>query len=200
LDWSHVIQPFCCSLKVSQTNVSTGKESRLLKRLVGVVVCLLLCPAVDAESQYSFDLDVPAARVGFWAMDDLGSASKLEAELEIVELRRDSRWVPAFHVTLSSGDHGVALRLARDFGAPGVKASVVVTEKGKVVGQQALRKWTLQKSGRLRVVMDWSTPTTLVLMLDGQSADFPLSFVPKSLKVSASTGELKGHSLVLTPR
>lgn len=188
--------------KVKRQALARGSKRgrNLVKRsLIATALCVVLSAAIESQGQYSFDLDVPSARSSFWAVDDIGAANRLEAELEIAELRRDSRWIPAFHLTLSSGEYGVALRLFREFGASEVQATVIATEGVKVVSQRPIDGWRLQKGGRLRVTMDWSMAGTLDLAIDGAaSARIVLPFAPKSLKVSASTGEIKGHSLALT--
>ena len=67
---------------------------RFTRRAIGlfVVSLCLLTANLNAQGKYSFDLDVAAARSSFWKVEDVGMATKLAADLEVRELRRDSQW------------------------------------------------------------------------------------------------------------
>ena len=162
-------------------------------------VWLLTSNASDliAQGKYSFDLDVPVARFSYWKIEDIGLATRLTADLEIRELRKDSQWKPTFQLVIGRDDKSVALVLTRD-GENTVSASLRVVEQDKTVADGSIDAWKLKKAQRFLVQMDWSTAGSVAVSSDGQSwGRFPLSFAPQSVTVAASTGELVAHSLNL---
>lgn len=159
---------------------------------------LFTMSVLNSQGHHSFDLDAPAARSSFWTIEDVGSANRIEADLEIRELRRDTQWRPAFHLALGTSDRTMAVRIVQEQRARDATISVIVTERGKMTGQQVIDGWTLAKGQRFQLVMDWSTPGTLAISSDGTDrGKFELDFVPTSLQISVSTGEMFGHKVSL---
>lgn len=166
------------------------------------VIGLCLSTAnLNGQEKYSFDLDVPAARSSFWKIEDVGIATKLTADLEVRELRRDSQWNPTFQVTLDQGNKRVALLLVRESGKDTLSVSVRTTEGSKAIGQQSIDGWKPKKGQRFQLQMDWSVAGTLAVMSNGQDwGRFRLEFAPQSVTIAASTGQLFGHSLTLNAK
>ena len=171
----------------------------IFERLAVVLALLSVsAPGLLSQSQHSFDLDVPAARSSYWAIKDLGTANRLEADLEIIELRRDSQWRPTFQVELGAGDRTVAIRVVQERGDRDMVVSIMASERGKVTGEQILKGWRVERGQRFQFTLDWSTANALLVSSSGtERGRFTLGFVPTSLRVSASTGELFGHSIRL---
>jgi hypothetical protein len=123
--------------------------------------------------------DAPAARSSFWAIDDLSKANELSADLEIRELRGDSRWIPAFHLALAAGNQAIALRLVRETGDHDVTVAILTTESGKLTGQRTIDGWKLRKGQRFQVTLDWSVPGTLAVANSATEVGrCPLAFPP----------------------
>jgi hypothetical protein len=176
------------------------KYLRFRQRVIGLfVVGLCLVTAnLSAQGKYSFDLDVPAARSSFWKVEDVGMATRLTADLEIPELRRDSQWNSTFQVALGQGDRIVALIFIRDAGKDTLSVSVRATEGDKVLGQHSIDGWKPKKGDRFQVQMDWNVAGILAVTSNGQDRGrFRLEFVPHSVTIAASTGQLVGHSVSL---
>jgi hypothetical protein len=53
-----------------------------------LVAMIALAARPSAQKHCVFDLDVPSARSSCWGIDDLGSATRVDAEREVRELRR----------------------------------------------------------------------------------------------------------------
>lgn len=159
-------------------------------------VVLSASDLLEAQGRYRFDLDVPAARLSFWEIPDLPTAGRLEADLEIAEVRRHSQWLPMFSLALTDGDRGVKLRFVREAGADKITAKMIGSNGHQAVGEVTIEGWTPKKGERFQVTMDWSRGGTLGISSDGVSRiRVPLDFVPRSLHVAVSTGELIGHGL-----
>jgi hypothetical protein len=175
-------------------------EGTVMRRLPTTLLLVAVFVSSAYAESHSFDLDVPAGRFAFWKVEDLGRATKLDADLEVRELRSDSRWIPSFQLSLQSGEGGMALRLVREMGDTDVTASIIATggADGHVVAERAIPNLRFRKGQRVRVSMDWSTGGFLDLAIGGaEPVRVTLPFTPQSLRVSVSTGELIGHSLSL---
>jgi hypothetical protein len=167
---------------------------------IGALLCVLGCD-LFAQSEHTFDLDVPEGHTSSWAIDNLGGANRLEADLEIRELRRDVRWRPRFNLMLRAADWDIVLSMIQRSDDRHVTVSVILMRRGRIAGQQSLDGWRLQKGGRFQLSMDWSTPGVLAIASMGTDRGrFELDFVPTSLRVSASTGQLVGHTIRLTTK
>jgi hypothetical protein len=151
-----------------------------------------------AAAQYSFDLDVPEGRFSYWKLDDLKRATVLDVDFEIKELRRHVKWRPSFQFALESDARRVALLFFQS--APGgpITASIRAWHGDDVVGDRPLEGWSVARKERVKVGLDWSSPGALSVSANGQTyGPFKIEFVPKSLAVVASTGQLLGHTLQL---
>jgi hypothetical protein len=162
---------------------------------------VLLATSVNAQ-RYSFDLDVPSARFSLWRIEDIGKATHLVADLEVRELRKDSQFIPAFQLALfDDADKKVALILRRNGGKDTLNGHVQASEAGKVTDERPLNGWEIGKKQKFHIDMNWSAAGFLIVSADGtELGRFPLSIAPHSLTVSASTGELYGHSLSLAEK
>jgi hypothetical protein len=166
------------------------------RAVLGLLALFVAAPF--SLAQFSFDLDVPAGHNSFWTIDDVSRVYGLTAELEVRDLRDDARWLPAFQVILGTGDRLMALRILREKGARDLSTSIVVFEKNQPVGQRMISGLKIERGKKFSITLDWSVPHTLSVSSDRtELGRFPLEFSPQTLRVTASSGQLYGHSLRL---
>ena len=166
-----------------------------------VALLCVLASDLSAQGEHAFDLDVPAARSSFWVIESVGSANRLDADLEIRELRRDSQVRPTFNIMLRAADREIIISMVQEAGQRDTTVSVILMQQGKMIGQQSIDGWRIEKGQRFQLNMDWSTPGVLAIAGTGTDrGKFKLAFVPTSLRISVSTGELLGHKIALTTR
>ena len=164
------------------------------------VALLALCLTVNlgAQQYHSFDLDVPPGRFAFWQIDDLGDADRLDGTFEVVELRHDRTWFPAFQIRLERDGMGLSLSFIREGAKGPLLARIDALERGKRQGGRVIDNWRIEPGKAFQLSLNWSAKDVLVVANDSREVGrFRLDVVPKTLVVSASTGEWKGRALAL---
>lgn len=108
------------------------------------VVALCLVPDLLGQQRFSFDLDVPSARFSVWRIDDIGASNRLDGTFEVLELRRDRTWYPAFQFRLEGEGKGLSLSFVQEGWKGPLPARIEVFESGK-------RKAEIRVDGRSNV-------------------------------------------------
>ena len=145
----------------------------------------------------AFDLDVAAGRYSYWRLESLGSATRLEAEFQVVVLRRHRDWGPGFSFSLKSGDSTLMVQLATTAGNAPLNASVQHYVADDVVDQTGLAG-SFMLLDTITLGLDWSSAGRVLVTLGANSRSVKLPFRPQSLEVITSTGEMTVHRMVLT--
>jgi hypothetical protein len=131
-------------------------------------------------------------------MQDLGSATRMDVEAEIRELRPGPDWAPTFWFVLQSDIKSVELRFTQVGGKGPLVASIRLTERGEIKGDHLISGWNVPKGRRFKLRMDWSRSGVLVLTCDQTDRGaYRFDFVPTEFLVSVSSGELSGYSVAL---
>ena len=166
------------------------------------MITLLLIAAGVSSAQtdslrFAFDLDVPAGRYSFWRLESLRSATRMEADFQVVELRRHREWAPGFSFSLKSGDSTLMVQLTTTAGNAPLSATVQHYVASDVVDQTGLAgSFMLQDT--IMIGLDWSSAGRVLVTLGANSRSVNLPFRPQTLEVTTSTGEMAVHRMVLT--
>ena len=151
--------------------------------------------ARDSVDHYAFDLDTQSGHFSSWTLRTLRH-SCLGAKLIIGELRKDSRWVPAYALWLENGSNRAFLRIW----APNRKPPLVVVlqrVRDRQMTDSVLFTRTLERDDTFHVNLDWSRPGRLRAVVDSEVHEIELPFQPTTFEVTGSTGQIKADSLEL---
>jgi len=167
-----------------------------------ILTVAALCLATDhplSAQRFAFDLDVPAGRSSFWRLEDLGRIDRLTGTFEVLELRQDRKWEPAFQLMLEGGGMGVSVSFVRKGGNGPLQARLHVLKGEERTGEHVIEGWQVERRKPFDLVLDWSQQGVLVVTSGGRErVRFRLDFVPTTLVASASTGEWTAEGLTLT--
>ena len=156
-----------------------------------------ICSAQADSLWFAFDLDVPPGRYSFWRLESLGSFTRLEAELQVVELRRHRQWAPGFTFSLKSGDSTLMVQATTLKGRTALGASVRYYIAADVVHETQLAG-SFMPHDTVTLGLDWRTTGVVLVTLGASSGSIQMPFRPKALEVNTSTGEMAVHRMVLT--
>ena len=160
-------------------------------------VAFILAGAMLLSAQpTSFGIDVPNGKWDMWRIDDLGPVMGIDATLEITELRFGSQWQPVFTVVAEADDIGLGLRWETARGKPITSKLMAYRGKAPMVDQE-MPEVPLKKNERFTLRLDWSQPGVMQVRLNSHTINPKMPFVPRSLSVSASSGEILCHRIAL---
>jgi hypothetical protein len=142
---------------------------------------------------FTFDLDTAPGEFSNWLHDDLGSISALVGTFSVPQIRKHPRWHPYFVIGLLTSDGRFAIALEANHWKPPLVAYVESKSKaGKPIGL------TFPVGKKIDIALNWADASRLVIRLDNADPIMvPVSGSLTGVAVSASTGELKFHSLTL---
>jgi hypothetical protein len=192
---------------------AAASRGPLTRRIVAAAFCLLTCGVSMAQPQdqsapgaqefvvapgqtFYLDLDSPGGKFSEWRHEDVKSLSGLRAVVRVPRIRKDSKWLPAFTISLESNDdensaNALGLQLATGRNKkPPLSIRLIGRLNGKPIEAIPLQK-SLALDEKVAIEMSWPTPKAIVVTVGDESHTINVPWTVGKVVISGSTGEVK---------
>jgi hypothetical protein len=170
-----------------------------------LLICIAGCASTPQQANGPvtnyFDCDVPAGKFSEWDQTILSKGAHLSGTIQMMEARKDPKWIPAASVFLVDGENlsAVGFQVVL-YKSDSINVSLSMLGLGGESGRFTLatRPW----EGKLiPFTLDLSDQGNLTLHLDGASRTVSVNpFRLKKVKLSCSTGQFKFRDVQIAGR
>jgi hypothetical protein len=175
----------------------------VLKAIAHVVISALLAGsttlvrAESAEQIFQFDCDVPAGRASDWSGTVPPGLSKISGRVELIEPRRNEKWLPVASVWLERGDERVGLQVHLAPSTPEVvQVSVVKPEDD---GGRTLLTTAPWRAHAIAFTLTYEASGEIRLAIEGKEASLGVTdFRADKLSLGCSSGQFKFVDVAVT--
>jgi hypothetical protein len=173
-----------------------------MKRSLYIALCSGCILASGAAAQdplelkcvtHYLDLDVPGGRYSTWQLRTVPERGIVSATLQFLELRRTSRWAPAFGIFVSGADWSRGLQFSTQRNWP--LTARLVGDSGVTLSEFAIQ---VRRADSIAVEINFLSGDSLLVAVGNERPrimDLPGSV--SQIAVTSSSGEVKAHRVAV---
>lgn len=175
----------------------------MLKPIAQVVISALLAGsttlvrAQNSEQTFQFDCDVPAGKASDWSGTVSPGLSKISGRVELIEPRRNEKWLPVASVWLERGDELVGLQVHVAPATPEVVQVSVVKPEDQ--GGRTLLTTAPWRAHPIAFTLTYEASGEIRLAIEGKEASLGVTdFRADKISLGCSSGQFKFVDVTVT--